>query len=799
MPGPLPAAVHALHGHSRPGDVQQPNKKHSYIVRLSMEALSALDTYPNQPEMEFQFGDNPGFFIGDSFFPVHQQKEEICHDLYLRMATAAKPNVPLKLYANVTGKLTVPERELDKSLQDRIRKSTADAASQRSAAKTKFIDSPADLPAASTGKKKKEASMFRKPVNPKIPDPSKASRPLPLPSSLPPRPQPSLSSTSQSSQRPSSDPHLRNRLVHFLAVGERTSDETIKAVAGADAGADLKGSIFQLLEEVAEQLPQNGSKRMWRLKPKTWMEVRPYEWPRLSDVDRTRMAREARMALKALNIPETDPAWAHVKYRATGPPDGTTRTDSPIPRPSPLTNEAAPAPVPKKGVSSKDAKEKKARVKNDTKEIMMKDESKPRVSEKVVPPEKVNRSNSNSSSVSSSNAASVSGDSRLSPTVTTARKPGSGYKLTKSTDVSRSRSPMPQAASSSKDDVRKKDAGRRTDGKATPNLAHRQAARDVEVKMRDDTRRSGEVKGRRDVAGETYATQSHRVKQLKEEDKLEPRRKEKAVEKPRAQDTNHRLDASLKRKKDAHEDDDYQESSNRTSGQKKRKTLDERDRASLASSSSRDRPLHKPSAVDNSRVSNIEVVAARKPPKELSPLPAAPLPKIKKGPSPVPPIPIASSVSSSSTSSRNSNAKASGKSRRRSPIYTSSEDEGEITSSNSRSTPLSRPTPNVTVNDRHSHSRNGALPEDLPRDSASLRARYTEEYVEYLKPFQMALDQKSKIQRLLKNFPDGSDGSVTDDSGLELMDAESLSRIVGESKKHWQELQNIQKAYENLG
>jgi RNA polymerase II elongation factor ELL len=58
---PLPAdGILTLQGHSRPGDIVQSKvKKQAMIVRLSEEAFKLLETYPNQPPMEFEFGENP--------------------------------------------------------------------------------------------------------------------------------------------------------------------------------------------------------------------------------------------------------------------------------------------------------------------------------------------------------------------------------------------------------------------------------------------------------------------------------------------------------------------------------------------------------------------------------------------------------------------------------------------------------------------------------------------------------------------------------------------------------------------
>ena len=54
---------------------------------------------------------------------------------------------------------------------------------------------------------------------------------------------------------------------------------------------------------------------MYRLKTKSWLEVRPYEMVGVTESDRTTLARAAKRALRDLKIPESDPAWVHVQYR----------------------------------------------------------------------------------------------------------------------------------------------------------------------------------------------------------------------------------------------------------------------------------------------------------------------------------------------------------------------------------------------------------------------------------------------------------------------------------------------------
>jgi len=57
---PLPSGTQlSLQGHSRPGDAVHTKPKQAMIVRMSAETLEALEDLSNNPEMNFEFGDNP--------------------------------------------------------------------------------------------------------------------------------------------------------------------------------------------------------------------------------------------------------------------------------------------------------------------------------------------------------------------------------------------------------------------------------------------------------------------------------------------------------------------------------------------------------------------------------------------------------------------------------------------------------------------------------------------------------------------------------------------------------------------
>lgn len=270
-----------------------------------------------------------GIYVGDSFFPMKRQQEDIRHELYLRVNTAGKGNAPLKLCANITGKLEV-DRKLGQDIADKIRKSTTEAAEQQATRRTILIDTPADL--AVPSRKKKDhgaATIFRKPIARQS---EPVSRQAPSTSSLPLRPE---------SPAPVKDGvmSLRTRLIQYAAIAERTSDEAVKALGGANPDANARQEILTYMGQVAYllMLPTilligahvfqiaektqssgsdnaNASKWVWRLKPATWLETRPYEWPKLTADERINMAKSARDACRQLKIPSTEAIMDHFRY-----------------------------------------------------------------------------------------------------------------------------------------------------------------------------------------------------------------------------------------------------------------------------------------------------------------------------------------------------------------------------------------------------------------------------------------------------------------------------------------------------
>lgn len=172
-----------------------------------------------------------------------------------------------------------------------------------------------------------------------------------------------------------------------------------------------------------------GSK--YRLKAKSWKEVRPYEWDKWSDSERTRICREARVKLSKLGVSESDPLWAHFVYRRPNNGNGFAASPShPSQSSSAQTAGRRGTPEPKRPLMTSDYREKEkekagaSRVKAKG-EIMAKDESR-----------SASRNGRESPSEMSRVASSSSSTSR--------KQPGSGFKAPNSklsNDITRDTTP----------------------------------------------------------------------------------------------------------------------------------------------------------------------------------------------------------------------------------------------------------------------------------------------------------------------------------------------------------------------
>ncbi|KAF5385882.1 hypothetical protein D9615_002475 [Tricholomella constricta] len=784
---PLPEASLSLGPHTHPGESEHSKPKVAMLVRLSTETLDAIQALGEKPAMDFEFGDAPGIHIGGTFYPMRPLREETPHELYLRTHSSSKPSAPLKLYANVAGKFTIEHDKLGDNLKDKIREKTQDAAKQRDDRRTKFIDTPPVLPTNKTKKRKEPptSSMFRNAIRPSDQaklnaSASSSAAAARVSSPAPPPPPP----------RKPADPSLRRRLVHCIAIQERTRDQIVKMVAGADCDASRRREVLDALEDVGEQTSstkkgENTGSKTWRLKTEAWKEVRPYEWPKLPEQERINLARTGRQKLSSLGIKQTDPLWEHFTFRAStttasaAPPAGPSRTAA-----GTLDGEAKKAEIaPKRGVSSKEAKEK-PKAKADVKaEILMKDES-----------IKARASNANGKSREVEGGSQAA--ARPAATGGSRKVPGSGFRIGKSTssDVHNTTEGSSRPAVSQGKVVDR-------DAKASrPSLPAKPTAPNLQSSIKEKTGGSTVPPQRIRILRESDAGFGSDYDRERGADRSRDVAKSKVTLKQGGEERR-KVDSPMLKRKQMHPDgDDSEVPTSASAPQKKRRT---ESGAVATSSSSKPKDLllpMKPELAPPQPRTKIR--------KDPSPLPQPPpLPKINKKENPAPRPSAAvregkmsppESVSSTQSYSRGrSEAKANGATkRRRSPIYTSSsEDEGEIR--RRRDAPL-RTLPMTTTH--HSTVPTSAQPRPrvreprpLPTDHAGLRARYSATYNEYMAVFAQMVGQKTKIDTMLRN---GDSGSTTDSDGdAELMDSEDLARLSVEYKRLHEELETIRSMF----
>ncbi|EAU91296.2 hypothetical protein CC1G_11554 [Coprinopsis cinerea okayama7 len=316
MPLP-PNGSFSLMGYSKPGDTTISKPKRAMLVRMSASALDALEaSQSNQPaQMQFQFGDSPGIYIGGSFFPmILGQPENAPHEIYLRTTTTTKKSTPFKLHANVIGKFTVqPEAD---AIGEKVRERKNEVENERANRTTIRLDGPLPTTSTQPSKTKKKSlakdavansTMFRKPTAPSSASTSTTSSTSNTPKATEPPPKP--------------DADLRRRVIHYLALQDRTENEVVKATGGASCPERTRLTILQALSDVGEV--SNKKSNTYRLKLKAWTEIRPYaDWLKWSESVRARTAATARSKLKELKIPESDPVWDNfVPSKPPSPPE----------------------------------------------------------------------------------------------------------------------------------------------------------------------------------------------------------------------------------------------------------------------------------------------------------------------------------------------------------------------------------------------------------------------------------------------------------------------------------------------
>lgn len=550
------------------------------------------------------------------------------------------------------------------------------------------------------------------------------------------------------------------------------------------------------------------------------------------------MARSAKLALRDLKIPESDPAWSHVQYRnPNGTSSSTNRKQPPNGTGSSKGGQAAEPP--KRGITSGATKEKRTSKPKDTGEIMMKNES-------------LKASSSRPSTSSSTRDDDAGRALPLKPPATRPR-PGSGFKAkqptpTESRDFASGRSPVingkavlgepsnntqdprrsqalssmqtaerrVSAVPSQKIDKLRRDDVAASDSERSDRMRDRERERafksrekDREDRERDRRERDSERERERERDRKGLERQRERERTKKREAEMESdRERERARKKPREREWSQEReegehsDDSLrppKRKKLSREDEDYETSLRATFKKRKMDSPPPRD------VKARDLSLPKKPEVEVPQ-------RHRAIKKESSPLPSVPrmkkepsplasLPKIKKEPMPMAKVaapPTKASSSASSNQVGGSKQKPITKRRRGSDIYTSSEDEGEIRPPNKRDTAPTavHPTTNHRRDDLSSQSRSHTTKLPPVHDHAALRNHYDSSYLPYLGNFQLLMKQKAKLCNLLKKSEKGSSGSITESEGDgDLLDPEELKKLASEYHNQHGDLENIQRIF----
>ena len=294
-------------------------------------------------------------FIGDACFTMRPADiGDSSQELYVRMLQANKAAAaPLKLQGNIVGRFTV-ERELGEKVEKDIRershqleKSKNDRTIQR------LNEIPKDLAPTKTQVKAKKPTKVTKstPAGHAPTDPNRSVSASLQPSRVASqRPSPRPSNPSVDSARSPRSPGTRMRLLHYVGLRPRTTDEIMRGVAGQDVSVrsevetlipqvsrpidsllQLSHLVIQILEKIPVQ--RNGTNPdagKWQLKTESWLHVRPFEYDQLKKAERSSLAEQARLAYGSLKIPQTDPRWANVREQPSTS-EGTRSSRSPLP------------------------------------------------------------------------------------------------------------------------------------------------------------------------------------------------------------------------------------------------------------------------------------------------------------------------------------------------------------------------------------------------------------------------------------------------------------------------------------
>ena len=551
------------------------------------------------------------------------------------------------------------------------------------------------------------------------------------------------------------------------------------------------------------------SGKSYRLKPIGWKEVRPFEWPGLSEQERVQLARSGRLTLKNLRIPESDPLWSHFQYKnpasATLASSSTSPTDVPRSATALTEDKLRPSPTepPKRGVSSRDIKEKKKKPKTDPKaEIQMKDESQRALKRPPAEPVSEGR-RKNVDAPRDTSSTRTQPPSAGRQTKPAARRESAKEQPSSSTappkaSTSQREKPKPQefkrlresdvhGSDSEKGRVKVKERLPRKglqDGvslDSKPTLAKKEMAeessedRPIRKSLDEDHPSSkGSLKRKARDDSEGVNPKNHKRPAVEEEGYANTRK----LSKPKTRDddeyTSSKSKASSKRKVEQVDDDAYE-----PVRQKKLRT--DRDSTPSALSSSRDERQRK------------EYVATKKSGTEarMDERVGQSTPKTRKASPPPTKSNLGRETDQRSLTHSGTSSSKPTKVRRKSPIYTSTEDEKD---EDFAQPSVKAVTNKPTTTGKTQKEQNPASQALSPNDN--LRASYTTGYVEHLSMMQKLLVQKGRLESLLKNGELDSSGTISEPEGdVELLPPEELEKLSASHTRLLNELQAIQEVY----
>jgi len=539
------------------------------------------------------------------------------------------------------------------------------------------------------------------------------------------------------------------------------------------------------------------------------------------------MARSAKLALRALKIPESDPAWSYVQYRN---PNGDVSSGLAAKRSADRigSSEAGQgSEPPKRGLMSTSTK----------KVAKAKDTGDPK------PP--------TSRPTSSSTRDDEPAKSQVSQPPAT-RRPGSGFKakqptptesrefangrspvvngkavLGESSSTRRSQNPGSSQASDKKTSSKKIEELRRDEVAASDSeRPERMRDRDRDPKAQDRVRdKKARESGDRDRGKREKGAEREDRERIEEE--RERKKRDRGIERDREKDrerdrmdlerqrnrerakrreaeleSDRELEKSNKKVRDRECSQGREEGEHSDDGRRlsKRKISDDGYESSRSGTKKRKMESHPPRSTkprDLSLPKKPEFDLPPSRPKVIKkkssppPLPRIPkestLPKIKKGPVTKTSIPPAKTSSVSSNQMPN---KFKSKRRRPEDIYTSSEDEGEI-----KHEPV--PISTATLIDNH-HGERSFQPRSqaikpVTRDCAALGVQFDDSYLPYLSNFQRLLKQKSRIRDILKKMDQDNVDSLTESDGdSEVLEPEELKKLVLEYQNQHEDLEKMQ-------